>query len=314
MNRLGKTFGSCDEALRCNARLWLGLLVLVALGPVMGLCQEVTELGPAAQKSGVPAWNVRGLGPLPWQGVACIDMTADAGRIVLGTIAPPGDPNVLVLDGVGKLIAQYRAGQRFVGEVALSGDGRSGFALVTTPRGTAGDRPEVYRFDVPGKSGAVLEGMPHDALMFHYGDHSNHLGAFMQTADGQTALACGEQVFWLWPKRAGNVTRSHVGGSGRQVTAAALGPGGRMVVGCTGRPPAEGKPAENLFLVAADAPKPCPTRPRRSGSTVTAPCPSGTCETMSSAARRSAARPMSEAKNPLLASGATVTKPQEAKW
>jgi hypothetical protein len=60
--------------------------------------------GPAAPKTSVPRWDARGVGPPAWQGVACLDVNDDATRIALGTIAPPGDPNVLLLDGDGKLL------------------------------------------------------------------------------------------------------------------------------------------------------------------------------------------------------------------
>ena len=69
-------------------------LVLVALALTW-----LGAKGPAAPETGVPRWDARGVGPPAWQGVACLDINDDATRIVLGTIAPPGDPNVLLLDG-----------------------------------------------------------------------------------------------------------------------------------------------------------------------------------------------------------------------
>ena len=42
---------------------------------------EAIEVGPAAAQSRVPRWDARGLGPLPWQGIACLDATED-GRVV----------------------------------------------------------------------------------------------------------------------------------------------------------------------------------------------------------------------------------------
>ena len=56
---------------------------------------------PASSKTKVPRWDARGVGPPAWQGVACLDVNDDATRIALGTIAPAGDPNVLLLDGDG---------------------------------------------------------------------------------------------------------------------------------------------------------------------------------------------------------------------
>ena len=47
-----------------------------------------------AQGSRVPKWDARGVGPLPWQGIACVDMNDEGTFIAVGTIAPPDDPNV----------------------------------------------------------------------------------------------------------------------------------------------------------------------------------------------------------------------------
>ena len=55
--------------------------------------------GPAARETKAPRWDARGVGPPAWQGVACLDVNDGAMRIALGTVAPPGDPNVLLLDG-----------------------------------------------------------------------------------------------------------------------------------------------------------------------------------------------------------------------
>src|SRR5262245_64428837 len=94
---------------------------------------------PAARETKVPRWDARGVGPLPWQGVACLDVNDDATRIALGTIAPPGDPNVLVLDGDGKLLRQQHAGQRWINQVALTTDADTVRALCTMPAGRYGD-------------------------------------------------------------------------------------------------------------------------------------------------------------------------------
>ena len=69
-----------------------------------------------------PAWNARGVGPLSWQGVSAIKVAADGSRIVLGTIAPPEDPNVIVLDAAGKVIDHYAVGQRWIESVAVLPD------------------------------------------------------------------------------------------------------------------------------------------------------------------------------------------------
>jgi hypothetical protein len=74
-------------------------------------------------KTKVPAWDTRGFGTLPWQGVACLDVNDDASRIVVGTIAPSGDPNILLLDGDGKLVRQQNAGQRWIEQIAVNSEG-----------------------------------------------------------------------------------------------------------------------------------------------------------------------------------------------
>src|SRR5271157_927424 len=97
-----------------------------------GTCVLAGE-GPGARK--VPAWDARGVGPLPWQGIACLDVNDDGTRIAVGTIAPPGDPNVLVLDDRGKLVRQARVGQRWINQVAFGLDGKELLAVCTMPEG-----------------------------------------------------------------------------------------------------------------------------------------------------------------------------------
>jgi hypothetical protein len=100
------------------------LLLMAVATPVLRAVEAVIEVGPAAAKSRAPRWDARGLGQLPWQGIACLDVTEDGRWIAAGTIAPPGDPNLFLLDQNGKLLRQHRAGQRWVNEVAdWNGDG-----------------------------------------------------------------------------------------------------------------------------------------------------------------------------------------------
>lgn len=58
----------------------------------------------ARAETRVPAWNQRGVGLLPWQGVACLEAAADGSQVVVGTIAPAGDPNVIVISRDGKIL------------------------------------------------------------------------------------------------------------------------------------------------------------------------------------------------------------------
>src|SRR5215470_6960168 len=99
---------------------------------------------PADSETKVPRWDARGVGLPAWQGVACLDVNDDATRIALGTIAPAGDPNVLLLDADGKLLRQQRAGQRWINQVALGPD-EVVRAVCTMPAGRSGDMPEVFR-------------------------------------------------------------------------------------------------------------------------------------------------------------------------
>ena len=78
---------------------------------------------PAARETKVPRWDARGVGPLAWQGIACLDVNDAATRIALGTIAPAGDPNVVLLNCNGKLLREQRAGQRWINHTG----GHSGF-------------------------------------------------------------------------------------------------------------------------------------------------------------------------------------------
>src|SRR5262249_6517368 len=94
--------------------------------------------------SSVPSWDARGSGPLPWQGIACLDLSDDGRWLALGTIAPPGDPNVFLLDSDGQLIRTAQAGQRCLQQVAIDRTGQLLHALCTMPDGRAGDFPTVY--------------------------------------------------------------------------------------------------------------------------------------------------------------------------
>src|SRR5438105_1812822 len=85
------------KARRYPSRFGLTLGLLVLAGSAFPAGQPTTTVGGPAGKTRVPAWDARGSGPLPWQGIACVDMTADGQFVAVGTIAPPGDPNVFLL-------------------------------------------------------------------------------------------------------------------------------------------------------------------------------------------------------------------------
>jgi hypothetical protein len=183
-----------------------------------------------SETSRVPAWDARALGPLPWQGIACADVSEDGSVAALGTISPPGDPNLIVLDADGRVVSQRRVGLRWVDEVAVAPDGRLVAAVSGTPEGTAGDAPRLYAFlqgqpltDVAGVQLASLSfrGRLGEARsnhfggrLFHFGDHSNHLSPALAKSDGTLAVASDDGVFWLGSGPAASAVRAAYGQRG----------------------------------------------------------------------------------------------------
>ena len=173
-----------------------GLLLMAAASPLRA-AEDVVEMGLAAQ-SRVPRWDARGLGPLPQQGIACLDASEDGQFLAVGTIAPPGGPNLFVLDENGRIVGQHRAGLRWVNEVSVSGNGRFVAGLTTTPEGTAGDQPRFYAFRQEKEITQLSQRfrLPdfHPAgFLFHYGDHSNHLP---HVAPGPAAAGWSPGTTW----------------------------------------------------------------------------------------------------------------------
>jgi metallo-beta-lactamase class B len=171
------------------------LIGLFLVGPLT--LPPLAAREPSAPATKVPRWDARGVGPLPWQGVACLDIDSQAFAIAVGTIAPPGDPNVLLLDGDGKVIRQQHAGQRWINAVGL--DGGVIRAVCTMPAGRSGDNSEVFRLtprdvaqeDIPWRRSSYADSY------FHYGEHSNHVTRLMATHGSFTALVDGDQIHWL---------------------------------------------------------------------------------------------------------------------
>lgn len=191
------------------------ILLLVALtGPVIG------------QESRVPRWDARGSGPLPRQGITSIDISDDGAALAIGTIAAPGDPNVVVLDMSGKLVAQYEVGQRWIDSVAFVAGTHDVLAVCTMPEGKPGDRPEAFLL----RAGAVEPTKVKDQHppLFHYGDHSNHPTLQLARAPGVTAILAGNQVHWR-PE----ASVQYRLGEADATTALAVGADGWVVVGTT---------------------------------------------------------------------------------
>ena len=209
-------------------------LLLLATTPPLRAAEAVIEIGAPAAPSRVPRWDARGLGPLPWQGVACLDMNEDGDRIGVGTIAPAGDANLFLLDAGGKIVARHRAGQRWLNEVAVSDDGRFVAALSTTPEGTAGDTPRLYGFsqgkELDQVSGVLrFQDFRPARFMFHYGDHSNHLPRISRWAGDRWVVAGDDVIYWLSPTGHAPPRTAHLGQG--VTTAMAASAGGLAVVG-----------------------------------------------------------------------------------
>jgi metallo-beta-lactamase class B len=210
----------------------------------------------------VPRWDARGLGPLPWQGVTCLDVNDDATRIAVGTIAPPGDPNVLLLDGDGKLLRQQRVGQRWIDQVALDPAGRALWAICTMPAGRAGDLPELFRLTAES---TAAEGTPskrggYAGSYFHYGDHSNHVTCLLARDGDATVAVNGEQVAWLGAAGPPATAPLPLGEEAIPVSMC-VGRNGVVVVGTTAVISKSGSQLGNLHVFKRSRPKPLWSRP-----------------------------------------------------
>jgi len=117
---------------RVSLALIASLLPLAAT-PVLRAAEAGIEIGAPATPGRAARWDARGLGPLPWQAIACLDMSEDGGWVAVGTIAPAGDPNLFVLDSGGNIVGQHRAGLAGFGPGPT---GAVGVYIWLQPRGT----------------------------------------------------------------------------------------------------------------------------------------------------------------------------------
>ena len=216
--------------------------------------------GVGAQ-SQAPAWNARGVGPLPRQGIACIDVAAD-GTIVVGTIAPTGQPNVIALDATGSLISHYSVGQRWIGEVAAVAKGRQ-YALCTTPAGRAEDVPTVFLcgpavVEIPSQLGQSA----YPQTVFHYGDHSNHTGTHVARFDEGVVTLYGKRLIWLPSSDTAPSTEAAIPTSAEAVSISlAVHRSGAVVAGYSATPADNDDQPDNLFVFARNESKPTWSRP-----------------------------------------------------
>ena len=165
-------------------RIWFAFV----LAGIMCASADAQDKKPAK----APAWDARGLGKLPRMGITSLDVSDDGKEIVVGTIAAFGDPNVIVLDDIGKIVRQYKVGQQWIDNVAFLPGSKEVIALCTMPAGRAGDRVEAFRLkdDQVHPEKIKQEG----PWFFHYGDHSNHPTMQLARAKNATALLAGNQL------------------------------------------------------------------------------------------------------------------------
>lgn len=205
-----------------------------ALGSLLAVvparASATIAIGQTEKASRVPAWNAAGLGPLAWQGVSCIDLSADGKFSAVGTMAPLGDPNVFLLDASGRIIEQHAVGQRWIGEIAAFSAGPGVAAICTSPTGSADDPPALFRFAAGREMGKPVGDF--DPLLFQYGEHSNHYARSMAMVGGRLALAAMDGVRWSDPSAPGSDRfTTHFGKRSSPVSAFAPGPEGRAVIG-----------------------------------------------------------------------------------
>jgi glyoxylase-like metal-dependent hydrolase (beta-lactamase superfamily II) len=167
------------------------------LSPWLAVALGFTCCSVTVAESGVPRWDARGVGLLPQQGIACLDVAEDGSQTAVGTFASPGDPNVFVFDADGRFVRSHVVGQRAIAQVSLSGRRRL-HAICTMPDGRAGDVPTVFACGeaitaIP--SGLGEPGYPR--TIFHYGDHSNHAGVQLGSTRDRNVVLYGNQLLWL---------------------------------------------------------------------------------------------------------------------
>jgi hydroxyacylglutathione hydrolase len=214
----------------------------------------------AQQSPALEAWNARGLGPLPRQGISTFDLSDDGSHVAVGTISAPGDPNVFLLDARnGQLLGEWEAGVRWVEKVIAGPEGVV-YALVTMSNGTAEDFPKIYvcKKGEPPKEVPVSSGQgEYPRSVFHWGDASNHIGGVQLCGTRKgAALVIADQVLWIEGANPAPVARAHLPRPQNSVTvSAAANAAGWIAIGC-----ASWAGEANLFLFEPHGTKPVWTR------------------------------------------------------
>jgi glyoxylase-like metal-dependent hydrolase (beta-lactamase superfamily II) len=236
------------------------MLLFLALPASLSVASPTIEIGPASVASRVPAWDAAGLGPLPWEGVSCIDITADGKYIGVGTMAPLGDPNVFLLDSSGKIVEQHAVGQRWIGEIAVFANGPGVAAICTSPTGDAGDEEALFRFMAGERRGQSVNDFGH--LLFQYGEHSNHYARALANVGGRLALTLPEGVRWSDAGESGKAGfLSRHGRHDGRISAMAAALAGRVVVGTIVNEQDNGADLKNVAVLEVQKTQPIWARP-----------------------------------------------------
>ena len=239
--------GACPR-LPAHPRIGLAI-ALTTLASSFGLRPSAVEAGEAisrADREGatrVPRWDARGVGAMPRQGIACLDVSGDARFLAVGTVAPPGDPNVVLLDGDGRVVRSHAVGQRWVEQVTVDRSGRVVHALCTMPGGLR--RRLLHRLSLRGRGrgrgrsarAGRLRAQPVPLRRPFQPPRrvAEGLGLGRGRRDGRPGLPAGRGRRAVAPLGRLSAAPDAV------TTALAVGPGGQVVVGCTGRLDGEGR-------------------------------------------------------------------------
>jgi metallo-beta-lactamase class B len=217
---------------------------------ITGLLLSVGGVRLAAQEAKAPRWDARGVGPLPRMGITSLDVSDDGKEVAVGTIAPFGDPNVIILSDAGKILRHYKVGQQWIDSVAFVAGTRDVLAVCTMPAGKAGDRAEVFR--CRGDQVTLEKPLQEGPWFFNYGDHSNHSTLKVARAKNATAVLAGDQLTVYRTGKDPATLRVPVSDPDASVSLA-VDESGWAVVGTTTRGSA---PGSNLHLFDPNRPKP----------------------------------------------------------
>ena len=144
----------------------------------------------ANAESMVPKWDARG--PMPFQqNISSIDLSDDGSFVAVG-LDNLDAPNVYLFDGSGKVLQQYSVGTYGINSVAVDNSGKMLWAICDrVTGGNASDRPVIWNCMENKMVGQKLQ-----PAGYVYGDHSNHVGAFLKSTGDGIVAACASDFQW----------------------------------------------------------------------------------------------------------------------